>query len=141
VAKLADAAALASEKGLHFLIHLGAGENGDFKLLPERFPKLKIIYAHAGIPYAAAVCAYAREKKNVYVDLSATDYVDGKTAAMAIRKAGAEKCLFGTDGPYFHVTGDRFDYEPSLKIIRGLGLSRKDLERVEKNNFLAIIGG
>ena len=139
VAKLADAAALASEKGLHFLIHLGPDDHGDFRLLPERFPKLKIIYAHTGIPYAAAVCAYAREKKNVYIDLSATDYVDRKTAALAVGRAGAGKCLFGTDGPYFHTAGGRFDYGPSIQIIRGLGLSREDLERVEKNNFLAII--
>jgi len=140
VAKLTDAAAMAAEKGLPFLIHLGADDHGDFKLLPERFPKLKIIYAHAGIPYAAAVCAYAREKKDVYVDLSCTAYVDQKAAALAVGRAGAGKCLFGTDGPYFHVMGDRFDYGPTVKIIRGLGLSREDLERVEKNNFLEIIG-
>jgi predicted TIM-barrel fold metal-dependent hydrolase len=140
VARLTDAAALAAEKGLHFLVHLGTGENGDFRLLPERFPKLKIIYAHAGIPYAAAVCAYAREKKNVYFDLSATDYVDRKTAAMAVSRAGACKCLFGTDGPYFHVAGGRFDYGPSIQIIRGLGIAREDLERIEKKNFLEIIG-
>ncbi|MCX5859465.1 MAG: amidohydrolase family protein [Proteobacteria bacterium] len=108
--------------------------------MPERFPKLKIIFAHAGIPYAASVCAYAREKKNVYIDLSATDYVDRKTAALAVRKAGAGKCLFGTDGPYFHMAGGRFDYGPSVKIIRGLGLSQEDLERVEKKIFLEIIG-
>ncbi|MDD5225052.1 MAG: amidohydrolase family protein [bacterium] len=140
VAKLTDAAALASEKNLPLLLHLGADENGDFKILPERFPKLKIIYAHAGVPYAAAVCAYVREKKNVYVDLSCTVYVDQKAAALAVNRAGAGKCLFGTDGPYFHINGDRFDYGPSEKIIRGLGLSREDLERIEKKNFLEIIG-
>ena len=140
VSKLIDAAALAAEKGLPLLIHLGADANGDFQLLPERFPKLKIIYAHAGIPYSAAVCAYAREKKNVYVDLSCTAYVDEKSAAMAVSRAGARKCLFGTDGPYFHVADDRFDYGPTVKIIRGLGLSREDLEQVGGGNFLEIIG-
>jgi len=140
VAKLTDAASLAAEKSVPLLIHLGANESGDFKLLPESFPKLKIIYAHAGIPYSAAVCAYAREKKNVYVDLSCTAFVDQKTATLAVRRAGAGKCLFGTDGPYFHVVADRFDYSPTAKIIRGLGLSREDLEQVEKKNFLEIIG-
>ena len=49
------------------------------------------------------------------------------------------RCLFGSDGPYFHHQGDRFDYRPSLAILNGLGLSDADLERVAHLNFQELI--
>lgn len=141
VSLLKDAAAFCAEKGLPILIHLGTGENGDFRVLPEAFPSLRTIYAHAGIPYSFAACDYAGEKKNVFVDLSSSAYVDLAIAKQAVRRAGAAKCLFGSDGPYFHHADDRFDYQSAVKLIQGLGLSKEDRGRVESKNFEEVISG
>jgi predicted TIM-barrel fold metal-dependent hydrolase len=140
VSDLEDTAALCAEKGMPMLIHLGAGQHGDFRLLPQKFPALNVIYAHAGVPYGEQVCDFARESKNVFVDLSSSAYVAIKTAAKAVARAGADKCLFGTDGPYFHASGDRFDYGERIDLITALGLSQEDRTRVERINFTDILG-
>lgn len=141
VSLLAETAAFCEEKGLPLLIHLGTEDNGDFKILPEKFPRLKTIYAHAGIPYYAPVCEYAREKKNVYVDISNMSYAGLPASAQAIKLAGADKCVFGTDGPYFHDHNDRFDFGPHLAKIEALGLDREKRELVMERNFQEIIAG
>lgn len=140
VTHLKETASDCAAKGRPLLIHLGAGTRGDFKLLPETFPGLKVVYAHAGIPYSPAVCDYAREKNNVYVDLSSMEYVDLDAARQALRRAGADKCLFGTDGPYFHAAGDRFDFSVAQKMLRRLRLVETDFERVSRRNFAEVAG-
>lgn len=137
---LEDAAALCEERSMPMLIHLGTGTNGDYKRLPKRFPLLRVLYAHAGVPYAPAICAFAREAKNVYVDLSSPGYVDARIAKASLRLAGANKCLFGSDGPYFHHHADRLDYGPALATFEGLGLSDADRARVAHDNFLELVG-
>jgi predicted TIM-barrel fold metal-dependent hydrolase len=139
VSLLRDVAALCQERDKPMLIHLGTDKKGDFKELPESFSRLKVIYAHAGVPYYNEVCEYSGEKENVYVDL-AGGYVDLKVAGMAIRKAGAHKCLFGTDGPYFHHGNDRFDYRRHIEKINELNLSDRDRERVMGGTFKELAG-
>jgi predicted TIM-barrel fold metal-dependent hydrolase len=140
VSLLKDTAALCAEKGWPMLVHLGVRENGDFRLLPEAFPRLKIIYAHAGIPYSRDICAWARGRDNVFVDLSSSSYVGLAAARHALTSAGAEKLLFGSDGPYFHARDDRFDFRPFLDMVAALDLSAADNVRVMGRNFLDIIG-
>ncbi|MHC4536124.1 MAG: amidohydrolase family protein [Planctomycetota bacterium] len=139
LSQLVHTAAYCVGKDLPLLAHMGAGPGGDFKLLPEKFPKLKIIYAHAGVPYGPWACNYAGEKENVYVDL-VSDLVDLNIANQAIQRAGVNKCLFGTDGPYGHNADDRFDFNHTIRMIRDLQLSNDDYERVVKGNFEDIIG-
>jgi len=140
VADLSDAAALCQEVGWPMLIHLGSDSAGDYKALPEKFSKLNVIYAHAGIPYAPDVLDYAGEKDNAFVDLSSSGYVDAKIARDAIRRAGANKVLFGTDGPYFHHQDDRFDYGYFINRIEDLGLADADRDRVMGDNFREMVG-
>ena len=140
VRKLAPAAAWCEQHDRPLLVHLGAGENGDFTFLPETFPRLRIIYAHAGIPESAAVCALARERKNVFVDLSSSSYVDLHTARDAVQRAGPGRCLFGTDGPYFHVQDSRFDFGYFRRLLEQLRLPQPDQERVLGKNFLELLG-
>ncbi len=109
------------------------------KVLPENFPRLKIIYAHTGIPYAQSICEYARSKENVYVDISSSAYVDLRAAEQAIRLAGPEKCLFGTDGPYFHVADDRFDFDYFKRRFAPLSPSDSEREKIDGENFTALI--
>ncbi len=140
VSLLKDTAALCAEKGWPMLVHLGVKENGEFRILPETFPGLKIVYAHAGIPYSRDVCAFARGRDNVFVDLSSSSYVGLEAARHALKSAGAQKLLFGSDGPYFHARDDRFDFRPFLDMVAALDLSAADNVRVMGRNFLDIIG-
>ncbi len=134
---LDDAAAWCEEKGLPMLIHL-SGER-DFCRLPTRFPKLDVVFAHAGVPHQRAVCDLARERKNVHVDLSSPGYVDTAIAQDAVRRATAAKCLFGSDGPYFHHAGDRVDFEPSRQVLSALRLSDAERRGIRGENFLRLI--
>lgn len=139
-ALLIDAAALCAEKKMPMLIHIGAGLHGDFRVLPEKFPNLNVIYAHAGVPYQKEICKYAGEKPNVFVDLSGDAYVDAKITRMAVDLAGADKCLFGTDGPYFHHEGGYFDFGPQLDLFNSLGLGPGDAKKIGGANFEDLIG-
>ena len=137
--RLADVAARCQELNLPLLVHLGPGSAGNCRVLPDLFPKLRIVYAHAGTPYLRAVCALAAQRPNVYVDLARPDYVDLRAARIAVRLAGPNKVLFGTDGPYrYH--GSFADFGPSLRILNGLQLSDRDRERVAEKNFLEVVG-
>ncbi|MBI5844637.1 MAG: amidohydrolase family protein [Deltaproteobacteria bacterium] len=137
---LTDTATFCEKEGLPMLVHLGVGENGDFRLLPDRFPKLRVIYAHCGVPYQEEIQQYALNKPNVFFDLSCSAYVDLKSALFALNQLGAKKCLFGSDGPYFHNVKGRFDYKPLVSMIQSLNLSSRDHEAVCRGNFLEIIG-
>ena len=138
--RLMNVAELCEEKNWPMLIHLGTGDHGDFELLPRTFRRLKVIYAHGGIPYSHQVSSFARENGNVYVDLSSATYINLKTAKRIIQAAGVEKCLFGTDGPYFHVEGGRYDFGLFLSLLDGLGLNQGDRERVAGRNFEELFG-
>lgn len=136
---LMETAAFCETEGLPMLVHLGVGPNGDFRLLPDRFPKLRVIYAHCGVPYQEDVQRYAMKKQNVFVDLSCTAYVDRKSALFALNTLGAKKCLFGSDGPYFHAGKSRFDYRPLVSMIKSLNLAPDDFEAVSRGNFLDML--
>jgi len=139
VAALETTAAFCEERRLPMLVHLGTGPKGDFTFLPTRFPDLTVVYAHAGIPYEAAVCDLARARKNVFVDISSPGYVDLAIATSAIRRAGADKCLFGTDGPYFHHAGGRMSFRYHRDLLAKLQLPAADRERVARENFVGIL--
>jgi predicted TIM-barrel fold metal-dependent hydrolase len=135
VALLDDVAAFCEERGLPILVHLGSSrEQGDYRFLPERHPKLKIIYAHAAVPLYREIWSYAKSKQNIFVDLSNPVYVDEGILPMVIRALGAERCLYGTDGPYVGATQERM-------LERLLPLSLSDHERVQilGRNFLDLI--
>ena len=100
IAKLEQVAAFCAERDVPVLIHLlGNREQGDYRYLPERHPKLKILYAHAGVPFYREIWNYAKKQENVFVDLSNPVYVDEGILPVVIKKLGAEKCIYGTDGP------------------------------------------
>jgi len=140
VAALDDVAALCAERGKPMLVHLGAGgERGDFRRLPERFPRLKIVYAHAGIPWYGALWEDARRRGNVFVDLS-SPYLDKALRHRALRELGPSRCLYGTDGPYGYVGRDGgYDHGAILRQIAQAGLSSADLDRVLGGNFQGLV--
>jgi len=135
IALLDDVAAYASEEGLPLLMHLGGDrERGDYRHLPERHPQLKIVYAHAGMPFYGELWDYAKGKDRVFVDLSGAAFVDDRLRRGAIEALGAEKCLYGTDGPYGHVNDSR-----ALQQILQMPLSDADKERILGGNFLQMV--
>ena len=139
VAALDDVAALCEERGKPMLVHLGAGpRRGDFRRLPGRFPRLKVIYAHAGIPWYGALWADAVRRENVFVDLS-SPYLDKALRHRALRALGASRCLYGSDGPYGYPARDGgYDHGAILRQIEQAGLSPLDLDRVLGGNFKAM---
>lgn len=135
VEMLDDVAAFCEEKNLPILMHLGGDrESGDYRYLPERHPRLRIIYAHAAVPYFREVWNYAREKENIFVDLSSLVYTDQGVLSSVIETLGAEKCLYGTDGPYADATQRRM-----LDRILQLSLSDNEREQILGRNFLELI--
>jgi len=139
VAELDDVAALCQERGKPMLVHLGAGAHrGDFRRLPERFPRLNVIYAHAGIPWYGTLWDDAVRRENVFVDLS-SPYLDKALRHRALRALGASRCLYGSDGPYGYPARDGgYDHGAILRQIEQAGLSSADLDRVLGGNFKAM---
>lgn len=136
VRNLDDAAALCQEKEMPILIHLGGnGKTGDYRYLPDRFPKLKIIYAHAAVPYYREVWSYAKNKENVFIDLSSSVYLNDEILSAAINSIGFRKCLYGTDGPYAHATQSLM-----LDRIHRLNLSDVERDHILGANFLMMTG-
>ena len=135
IAMLDDVAALCVDKDFPILMHLGADqENGNYRYLPERHPRLQIIYAHAATPFFREVWNYAREKENIFVDLSSPIYMNARITAKVVEELGVERCLYGTDGPYANATQGRM-----LELIFRLPVSEGEKERILGRNFLGLV--
>lgn len=118
------------------LVHLGGdGERGDYRVLPERFPGLNIIYAHAGVPWYRELWQYAAERDNVYVDLS-SPYLDEPLRRAAVEALGARRCLYGTDGPFGYEGDDGLhDRSSILAEIHRLPISDAEKEAILGGTF------
>ena len=141
VAMLDDAAKYCAEKGWPILMHLGTDRaRGDYRYLPARHPKLKIIYAHAGIPFFRNLWKYAKGKENVFVDLSCS-LLDKSILAQAVKELGPGKCLYGSDSPYGYPGADgSHDYSRVLKTILQLPVSDAGKDKILGGNFREITG-
>ncbi len=141
VAMLDDVAAYCSGNGLPVLVHLGGDqERGDYRYLPDRHSNLKVLYAHAGIPFYRELWDYAKKKDNVFVDLS-SPYLNEPLRLSAVKALGAEKCLYGTDGPYgYPDTDGSYDHGKILNEILRWPLPDADKKRITSGNFKEITG-
>ena len=141
ISSLDGVASWCRDHGYPLLMHLGCrGGSGDYRRLPEKYPGLKVLYAHAGIPYYQKLWAYIKDKPDLYVDLS-SPYLNQDLVKEAVDFLGAEKCMYGTDGPYGQQSpGGDYDYGLIKGWAENLPLSDKDLEKVFENSFQEIIG-
>lgn len=143
LSRLDGAAAFLSQKGVPLLIHLSKeppSPGGGFLGFVKRHPRLKVIFAHAGLPFMHEVCEACKKMENVFVDISSPAYVDPKTAKTALDMAGPKKLIFGTDGPYFHVQQDRFVYKKHMEMMEMAGLSKEEKQMIMETNIRELIG-
>lgn len=130
---------IAEDRGLPLLIHLGFKSQGDFEWLGSCFPKLKIIFAHAAIPYFKKAWPFILEKKNLYVDIS-SPHLNRGFVHKVIQVLGAEKCLYGTDSPYGFLDKTRdYDYSVVKNWVETASISSGEKEKILGKNFLELI--
>jgi predicted TIM-barrel fold metal-dependent hydrolase len=127
------------ELHLPILIHLGFRARGDFRAICERFPRLKVISAHAGFPFYKDLWAYRGAYPNLHVDLS-SPYVDEKLAREAVLAMGPERCLYGTDSPYgFHEADGSYDYGEIRRWVERMPVSSAAVEGMLGGNFRELL--
>jgi predicted TIM-barrel fold metal-dependent hydrolase len=105
------------------------------RLLAEEYPAVPFIIPHLGSfgddwrAQVAFLDPLARFP-NIYTDTAGVRRFD--LLVEAVRRAGAHKILFGSDGPWLH---------PGLELakVRALGLPPADEARVLGGNFLQLI--
>ncbi len=111
------------------------GEISTVELLATEYPQVAFIIPHLGSfaddwrAQLAFLDALARHP-NVFTDTSGVRRFD--LLALAVRRAGARKILFGSDGPYLH---------PGLELakVRLLGLPPAEEEQVLAGNLLRLL--
>lgn len=104
----------AAEHSAVVLAHTGEANSmpADFLPFADEYPEMKIILAHIGHGpegrrdlQVRAVCD-ARHR-NVYADTSSAISITPGLIEFAVREAGADRVLFGTDTPLYHTAMQR----------------------------------
>ena len=113
------------------------GEIAPIELFAEEYRDVDFIIPHLGAfgdkwDSQRALLDVLSRHPNVYTDTSSVQRFD--LLVEAVRRAGAGKILFGSDGPWFH---------PALELqkIRLLGLPPRDEAMILGGNLLRLIGG
>jgi hypothetical protein len=112
------------------------GEVSVVELLATEYPKVDFIIPHLGSfaddwKAQLAFLDHLTRHPNIYTDTSGVRRYD--LLVEAIRRAGAHKVCFGSDGPWLH---------PGVELakVQLLGLSREEERLVLSDNFLRLIG-
>ncbi|MFL5280982.1 MAG: amidohydrolase family protein [Rhodopila sp.] len=110
------------------------GEVSQSELLAEQYPDVDFVVPHLG-SFAddwraqLGLIDHLERHPNIYTDTSGVRRFD--LLAQAVRRAGAHKVLFGSDGPWLH---------PAVELakIKALELPSYDEELVLGRNFLRL---
>ncbi|CAG9606393.1 amidohydrolase family protein [Pseudoneobacillus rhizosphaerae] len=137
IKELEPIAAICESKGVPMIIHLSS-EKESYKYLPENFPKLKLIYAHGGLPFWKKLWKYVKDQPNVFVDTS-SDYLNPFIVKMAVETLGYRKVLFGCDGPYGMKKFNEYDYSEKKSWIEAIQIPDIQKEYILGKNFLGLI--
>jgi predicted TIM-barrel fold metal-dependent hydrolase len=113
------------------------GEVSVVELLAREYPDVVFIIPHLG-SFAddwraqLALIDHLVRHPNIYTDTSAVRRFD--LLQDAVRRAGARKVLFGSDGPWLH---------PGVELVkvRVLGLPQYEEQLILSGNFLRLIAG
>ena len=135
-AELLPIARRCEEKGLPLLIHLGGGRRtGNFEVLLDNCPRLKLILAHAAIPHFQSKWKVIKEEKNCFVDISGS-YLNASLVRRAVKALGPDKVIFGSDGPIpLRCKGGGYSYEHILRWTRELRISESDKDKIFYKNL------
>jgi predicted TIM-barrel fold metal-dependent hydrolase len=137
IKELDPVAVLCESKGIPMIIHLSS-EPDSYKYLPENYPNLKIIYAHAGLPFWKKLWKYIKDQPNVFVDIS-SDYLNPAIVKQTVESLGYRKVLYGCDGPYGMKKKNEYDYSAKKNWIDSLRISDNEKEFILGKNFLSLI--
>lgn len=133
IKELDRVAAMCEEMRKPIIIHLSS-EKESYKYLPERYPQLKILYAHAGLPYWKKLWKFIKDKPNVYVDTS-SDYLTPSIVKMAVEYLGYKKVLYGCDGPYGMKEFNKYDYSHKKSWIESLEIPDTQIKCILGGTF------
>jgi len=81
-------------------IHLGFGESGDYEYVISKFPQLKVVWGHLGVPYYKKAWRAILSHQESYLDLASTYHVDERLSIAAVKMLGPRRILYATDTPY-----------------------------------------
>jgi predicted TIM-barrel fold metal-dependent hydrolase len=127
------------ELGLAILIHLGFEERGKWKVIADACPRLRIIFAHAGIPHWPRMWDEVRADSRLWVDVSGP-FLDEALVRTALAAVGPERVMYGTDAPYgFHDARGEYDYGRIKSWVERLPVAEKEIDRVLGGNALSLI--
>jgi len=119
-----------SELKVPVLVHAGMGTSPlMFEGVIQSYPDVTIILAHLGFEldwgkmFTSPLAAFylARSYKNVYLDTAAATWIQ-YIVEQAVREAGADKLVFGTDAPWF--------YPSLIRAIEDLEIPEADLKKI-----------
>ena len=137
IKELSPVATICESKGIPMIIHLSS-EPDSYKYLPDNFPELKLIYAHAGLPFWKKLWKYVKDQPNVFVDTS-SDYLNPAIVKKAVDYLGYRKVLYGCDGPYGMKKYNEYDYSAKRSWIDSLQIPDHQKEYILGKNFLELI--
>ncbi len=109
----------------------------------NRHPELKIIAAHAGVPWTAETVAIAVRHPNVFLDVSALPVFDTRAVTVilpwCLRQGLADRLLFGSDFPLV----DPASYAKRLRKFRPGWFLRRLLRapKISPEMRAALLGG
>jgi len=110
----------------------------DFVPFADEFPEISLILAHIGCspdgePERQVRAIQKSRHGNIYADTSSARSIMPRLIEWAVREAGAEKVLFGTDTPLYHCSMQR------ARIECG-DLTRAQQRRVLRDNAFELLG-
>ena len=130
----------ARELKIPVLAHCGMGLAPIlYENVANSYPDVTLILAHLGFDqswgnmfaYPQQANYLARKYKNVYLDTSAATWIQ-YTLEQAVAEVGADKLIFGSDGPWF---------SPSIMLacLRELELPERDMRKILYENIAKIL--
>ena len=127
------------ELGLPILIHLGFGERGRWRVLADACPRLRLIFAHAGIPHYDRMWGAIRDDRRLWIDVS-SPYLDEALVRDAVRAVGPDRVLYGPDAPYgFHGDDGGSDYGAIRGWVERLPVASGAIDRVLGDNVVRLL--
>jgi uncharacterized protein len=126
--------------GLPILIHLGFAERGEWRVIADRCPRLRIVFAHCGMPHWDRMWHQIKDDPRLWVDVS-SPYLDEDLVRDAVAVLGPERVIYGTDAPYgFHADDGSYDYGAIKGWVERLPLAARGIDRILGDNVAEVLG-